>query len=177
MRFPKETREALHKSAGKAIPIDWPAGAVEPAPGHTYTVQSSHRAAELRILVHAVDDLGERALVSIAPEPPRLLGKAGGYVTSAKGAMGVRKPIDPSPLGGPQFRPEYEPEALGAADLAAITERQALERRARILADIGGIEVAIESAEENPDLNGSLRFLRSLLLKQKARLLQIEAAS
>lgn len=175
MRFPKETREEIYSSGGKPVEIAWPKGADEPRPGHKYTVQSSSKASEVRVLVLFTDetDEGWRAYVRLDTDPVRLLGKSSGYSTAAAGGMAVRKRPDPNPMGGPQFRSEYEPEAVSEAYLDELLEAQAEERRARITADIDRIKDAIESAEENPDLTGELRFHRSLLCKLEARKLEL----
>lgn len=179
MRFPKKTREALHRSGGKPVEIPWPKAAGEPLRGQRYTVQSSHQAGELRVLVLFTDESekGWRAIVRIDADPVRLLGKAGGYVTAAAGGMAVRKAPEPNPLGGPQFRSEYEPEAVSTEYLDALNEKSAAERRARITGAIGAVEAAIDEAEEIPDLAGSLRFHRGLLAKLKARKLDLTSES
>lgn len=178
MRFPKATREKLHEAGAKPVEIDWPLGEKEPQPHATYTVQSSHRAGEYSILVLFVDETPAhcRAIVRRYTDEVYMLGKSGGYVDRPDRAMPTRVAVDPTPMGGPQFRPEYEPEAVGGAELAALNEGNAEERRARIAAAIDAIEAAIEEAEEVPDLAGSLRFHRGLLLKLKARKLELTPA-
>lgn len=175
MKFPKETREALHESAGKPVEIDWPPGPVEPVPGRHYSVQSSQRAAELQILVLFVDERleGWRACVRLH-EPARLLGKAGGYVTSAKGAMATRVPLEAAPLGGPQFRPEYEPEAVSEAEQLQITREAHARQRDRIRGAISRVEAEISSLEEMPEFEAArsaIRFQKSLMRKLEAELL------
>ena len=137
-----------------------------------YTVQSSHRAADFRVLVIAVNETrdGWECWVRIDDDPVRLLGKSSGYTHAAAGAMSAYKPVDSTPMGGPQFRTEYEPEAVSEADQRALIERTSIERRARIAADLAGIDAAIKAAEANPDLyEHDLRFLRNLALKLRAR--------
>lgn len=179
MRFPKKTRETLYASEGKPVEIPWPKPAGEPLKGQRYTVQSSHQAGDFRVLVLFTDESekGWRAIVRIDADPVRLLGKAGGYVTAAAGGMAVRKAPEPNPLGGPQFRSEYEPEAVSSVYLDDLLAEKAEERRSRIASDIAGIEAAIELAEANPDLARDLTFHRNLLRKLKARKLDLTPES
>lgn len=157
MRFPKATREAIVAAKGKPVQIDWPAGEVEPQPGRHYTVQSSHRAAESRILVLFVDDGGEQTIVRVDDDPVRLLGKSGGYSNSARGAMSVRKGIEPSPMGGPQFRSEVEPEAVSKEEqeeMSATARRMDRERRQRLVAEA---EAKLVEMEEDDAFKGESR--------------------
>lgn len=106
MIVPKQSREVIAKAQGRTVEIDWPQGAPEPRVSRSYTVQSSHRrAGETRIEVWKREEVSAdrwRVKVRVADEfnPCR---------------MGARKGIEPDPYGGPQFRPEHEPEQVDRA--------------------------------------------------------------
>lgn len=169
MRFPAETRVAIYGSQGRAIEIDWPEGRVIPERHHSYTVQSSRKAATLRIVVLRVIDHGLRAEVKIDGDPIRLLGKGGGYTTRPAHAISAEDA--PSKANALHFPREPEPEALGEAETAELTRRVKRDRLERITSDLDGIYEAIAKAQENPDLSkdSELRFMRSLAQKLEAR--------
>lgn len=172
MRFPKATREAIVAAKGKPVQIDWPLGEVEPQPGRHYTVQSSHRAAESRILVLFVDDAGEQAIVRVDDDPVRLLGKSGGYSASARGAMSVRKGVEPSPMGGPQFRSEVEPEAVSEEEqmeMSAAARRFDCDRRQQLVAEAEAKLAAVEEDESFASESGRIAYARRVLRRAEER--------
>jgi hypothetical protein len=175
MRFPKATREAIHGAEGRPVEIDWPQGGPEAKPGRHYTVQGSHRAGEYEVIVLFADDAGEKAVVRVDDDPVRLLGKSGGYVTSASGALGAH--VNPEP-GGLQFRPEYEPEAVGEAEQVEITRAAREHRNLRLRARIAKAEDALSEIEGDEEFVQSAQiigYVRNRLRKLEAKLRRDEA--
>jgi hypothetical protein len=182
VRFPKPTREKLHEAGGRPVEIAWPKAAGEPRKGQTYTVQSSHQAGEFKILVLFTDETakGWRVIARADNDTVHLLGKAGGYVTAAAGAMGTRKGIEPNPMGGPQFRSEVEPEAVSPEDELLFSRRAHELTQARIHEEINRVEGAIAALEDVPEfehVKSDVRFLRSLIRKLEGRLLLHEVTT
>lgn len=176
MRFPKTTREKLHDAGMKPIEIPWPKGQPEPRRHGIYTVQSSHEAGTFRVQVLFIDETkkGWRTIVRRDTDPVNLLGKAGGYVTAASGAINTRKGIEPSPMGGPQFRSEVEPEAVDPEDELMFSRRAHELMQTRIRVEIERVDDAIAALQDIPEfahVEGDVRFLRNLTRKLEARLL------
>ncbi len=170
MRFPQETREAIHAAKGKAVEIDWPIGLFDPKIGHGYSVQSSHRAGEIHVVVLARDKICEgqwKALVKVDGDPVRLL------------RMKSFKPLEAEPMGGPQFAPEHEPERISVEEEAAITRAAHRKRREAVEGKIDEADEALrvlQQSGEAESLAGDLRFLRTRLARMKAKAGGEEAA-
>lgn len=167
MRFPKATREKLYASAGRPVEVEWPASGPAPQPNHLYAVQSSGRASEVQVIVLAVEEAecGWKAMVRLDTDPVRMLGKAGGYSTSAAGALQTRVEPDPDSL---QFRPEFEPEAVGEAEQAEITRQAHDARNLRVRARIGKAEEALSEMEGDEEFVQSASLIGYLRRRLRA---------
>lgn len=113
MRFPKLTRTLIANAKGKPIEIVWPEGEPEPEKGGAYTVQSSaKRKGAYSVIVRDAFQGGDerwRAVVQVAEQQRPLRIKA-------------KRDPDKVSMGGPQFRPELEPEQVDARFQRALDE-------------------------------------------------------
>lgn len=179
MRFPQETREAIYGANGKAVEILWPDGAPEPQIGHNYSLQASHRAGEAYIMVLGRKWIGGdptvstgeeecwKATVKIHDDPAHLV------------RTKSRKPVEAEPMGGPQFRPEGEPERASSDEETAFARAAHRKRRETVEKGISEADEALRALQESGEaesLAGDLRFLRSRLARVKAKAAAQEAA-
>ncbi len=179
MRFPQETREAIYAAKGKPVEIPWPAGELEPQVGHNYSLQSSHRAGETYIVVLKREWIGGdptastsedecwTATVKIHDDPVHLV------------RTKSRKPVEADPMGGPQFRPEGEPERVSIDDENAFARAAHEKRRETVEKGVAAADEALRELQESGEaesLAGDLRFLRTRLARVKAKAEAQEAA-